>query len=132
MPVRADVVLADTTLLGADDEPGWVAGYGPVPAELARDLIAAGHAQGLATMRRLYADPRTGRLVAAESGSTRFPAGLADLIRLRDQGRCRTPWCDAPVSDTDHAQSLAEGGPTSLANGRGLCEACNLADESVA
>jgi hypothetical protein len=131
VPVRADVMLADTTLLGMDEEPGWVSGYGPVPAEVARHLIRHAHEQGLAALRRLYAHPETGRMVAAESRSTRFPDGLADLIGLRDQGRCRSPWCDAPIADSDHAQSLAEGGSTTFVNGQGYCEACNLAKEAV-
>ncbi|WP_296605098.1 HNH endonuclease [Nocardioides sp.] len=131
VPVRADVMLADTTLIGMDEEPGWVAGYGPVPAEIARHLIRHAHEQGLAALRRLYAHPDTGRLAAAESRSTRFPDGLADLIGLRDQGRCRSPWCDAPIADTDHAQPLVEGGATTFLNGQGCCEACNIAKEAV-
>ncbi|HEY0948982.1 HNH endonuclease [Nocardioides sp.] len=131
VPVRADVVLADTTLLGVDDEPGWVAGYGPIPADVARHLIHRAHEHGLAALRRLYAHPATGRLVAAESRSRRFPDGLAALIGLRDQGRCRTPWCDAPIADNDHAQGLADGGPTSLVNGQGTCKACNIAKEAI-
>ncbi|MDQ4051959.1 MAG: HNH endonuclease, partial [Actinomycetota bacterium] len=58
-----------------------------------------------------------------------FPARLAELIRLRDQ-RCRTPWCDAPVRHTDHAEAANEGGPTNAANGQGLCEACNHAKQA--
>ena len=69
--------------------------------------------------------------MAAESGSSRFPDGLADLIGLRDQDRCRSAWCDAPISDRDHAQGLAEGGATSFVNGQGLCEACNIAKEAI-
>ena len=129
-PVRADVQIADTTLVGMDDEPGWVSGYGPVPADVARHLIRLGHQHGLATLRRLYTHPETGRLVAMESASTTFPAGLAELIGLRDQDRCRSAWCDAPVRDRDHVQSKAEGGEASFVNGQGLCEACNIAKEA--
>ncbi len=130
VPIRADVVLADTTMLGMDDESGWVRGYGPVPAEVARHLIHGAHQGGLASLRRLYASPRTGRLVAMESRSSRFPDGLAELIGLRDQDRCRRGWCDAPIRDSDHATSRAEGGDTSFANGQGHCEACNIAKEA--
>jgi hypothetical protein len=129
-PVRADVVLADTTLLGMDDESGWVCGYGPIPAEVARQLIMGAHDTGLASLRRLYAHPRTGRLVAMESRSSRFPDGLAELIGLRDHGRCRRGWCDAPIRDSDHAKGRVEGGETSFANGQGHCEACNIAKEA--
>jgi hypothetical protein len=130
VPIAAQVLLADTTLLGMDDEPGWVRGHGPVPADVARHLIENSHEEGLATLRRLYADPATGRLTKAESSASAFPAGLADLIGLRDQDRCRSAWCDAPVRDHDHAKSRAEGGETSLVNGQGVCEACNIAKEA--
>lgn len=43
------------TLLGLDDEPGDLAGYGPIPAGLARDL--AGDRTG--TWRRVLTDPNT-------------------------------------------------------------------------
>ena len=66
-------MLADTTLLGIDDEPAWVRGYGPIPAEVARHLVRHAHEHGLATLRRLYAHPATGRLVALESRSLDLP-----------------------------------------------------------
>ena len=130
VPIRVDVQLADTTLLGIDDEPAWVAGYGPIPAAVARHLVSRGAASGLAALRRLYTHPGTGRVVGLESTSPEFPKGLAELVRFRDQGRCRNLWCDAPVSDTDHVESKAEGGETSFENGQGLCEACNIAKEA--
>jgi hypothetical protein len=130
VPIRVDVQIADSTLLGQDEDPAWVAGYGPVPADLARRFLAERAVQGLATLRRLYTHPATGRVVGLESGSGPFPAGLAELIRFRDQGRCRNAWCEAPIRDTDHVQSRAEGGETSFDNGQGLCEACNIAKEA--
>jgi hypothetical protein len=128
--ITANVLLADTTLLGMDEEPAWVRGYGPVPADVARHLIENADEHGLATLRRLYADPASGRLTQAESSASAFPDGLADLIGLRDQDRCRSDWCDAPVRDHDHAKSRAEGGETNLENGQGVCEACNIAKEA--
>src|SRR5699024_5031944 len=53
--------------------------------------------------------------------------GLAALLRVRDQGLCRTPFCDAPVRHLDHVVPAAQGGETTAHNGQGLCEACNLA-----
>ncbi|MFF2604991.1 HNH endonuclease [Arthrobacter koreensis] len=81
------------------------------------------------TLRRLYLDPVSGELTAMESKARAFPAGLARMIRTRDQ-TCRTPWCDAPIRHIDHIEPHAEGGPTSYANGQGLCEACNQAKEA--
>jgi hypothetical protein len=130
VPIRVDVQIADSTLLGQDDEPAWVSGYGPVPAGLARRYLTERAVEGLATLRRLYTHPGTGRVVALESTAGPFPAGLAELIRFRDQGRCRNLWCGAPIRDTDHVTSRAEGGPTSFENGQGLCEACNIAKEA--
>ena len=81
-----------------------------------------------ATLRRLYAHPRTGALVAMESRARLFPRGLAAFIELRDQ-RCRTPYCDAPIRHRDHARPWADGGPTSADNGLGSCERCNYTKE---
>jgi hypothetical protein len=53
-----------------------------------------------------------------------FDGLLRRMLVLRD-GRCRTPWCDAPIRHADHVVAHAEGGPTSLPNGQGLCERCN-------
>jgi hypothetical protein len=102
-----------------------------VPAELAREIAAQTLSEQAAPiwLRRLFAHPRTGNLVAMESRARLFPAGLAQFIRLRD-GTCRTPWCDAPIRQIDHVVPHADGGPTTATNGQGLCTACNLAKEA--
>lgn len=87
------------------------------------------HDQAQVTLRRLYLEPATGELVAMDSKARYFPPALARLIRTRDQ-TCRTPWCDAPIRHIDHIRPHAEEGPTSYANGQGLCEACNHAKEA--
>ncbi|HEX2857705.1 MAG TPA: HNH endonuclease signature motif containing protein, partial [Propionibacteriaceae bacterium] len=111
-----------------DDRPGVILGHGPIPAPLARDLIAA--APPLRSwIRRLYQAP-TGRLVAMESRRRLFPSGLAEFITIRDQ-ICRTPYCDAPIRHIDHIRPRADGGPTSAANGQGLCERCNHAKQAA-
>ena len=101
----------------------------PIPP---RQLIASVLAdpRSTATLRRLYATPATGALVAMESRSRVFPAGLAAFIGIRDQ-RCRTPYCDAPIRHRDHANPHRLGGPTTAGNGLGLCEACNYVKESA-
>lgn len=82
-----------------------------------------------ATLRRLYAKPAAGALVATDSRARRFPKGLADFVGLRDQ-RCRTPYCDAPIRHRDHAKPHRRGGRTDAANGLGLCARCNYAKEA--
>ena len=131
VPVAVTVVISDQALLAGQDSAALIGGYGPVPSASARELIAAALADpgSRASLRRLYARPASGALVALESRSRCFPKGLADFIGLRDQ-RCRTPYCDAPIRHNDHARPHRRGGPTSAANGSGLCERCNYVKEA--
>ncbi|MCV7379351.1 HNH endonuclease [Mycobacterium alsense] len=130
-PVAVNLVLTDETLLGGADEPADLLGYGPIPASVARSMVTDTLAdrRSKATLRRLYAHPRSGALVAMESRARLFPRGLAAFIELRD-GRCRTPYCDAPIRHRDHARPWARGGPTTAENGLGCCERCNYAKQA--
>ena len=130
-PIAVQVVLSDESLLAGSTQPARVPGYGPIPAAVARQLIAsaATDAESRASLRRLYRHPRSGALVAMESRSRRFPTGLVGFIALRDE-TCRTPYCDAPIRHTDHATPAARGGRTSAGNGNGRCEACNYTKEN--
>jgi len=128
--VSLNLVMTDHDLFGRGDEPAYLDGYGPIPAELARELVAdtcSRHEQ--IWLRRLYADPTTGELVSADARSRLFRGSLARFIRLRDR-ICRTPWCGAPIRHLDHSLGSAAGGPTSLVNAQGLCEACSYAKEA--
>jgi hypothetical protein len=79
-------------------------------------------------LRRLYTAPGTGDLVAMDSRRRLFPAPLRRFIQIRDD-TCRTPYCDAPIRHHDHIIPWHNDGPTTLANGAGLCEACNHTKE---
>ncbi|WAJ42653.1 DUF222 domain-containing protein [Mycobacterium sp. Aquia_216] len=131
-PIAVNLVLSDETLLGGDSAPADIRGYGPIPASVARAMVsrAVTDRRSRATLRRLYAHPHSGAMVAMESRVRLFPRGLATFIELRDQ-RCRTPYCDAPIRHRDHAQPWTAGGPTTAANGLGLCEQCNYTKEAV-
>jgi hypothetical protein len=120
--VEIALVMTDTTLLADDDTPAEVTGYGPVPAAIARRLVADTPDQ--VWVRRLYTDTDTGRLVAMESRAREFPALLRRFLILRDEV-CRTPWCGAPIRHADHVVAHHHAGPTSSDNGQGLCESCN-------
>jgi hypothetical protein len=124
------IVMADTALFGTSEEPAHLVGYGPIPAELAREMAAGAcnRDEGL-WLRRLYTTPTTGELVGMDSHSRRFRRSLGRFVRLRDQF-CRTPWCGAPIRHTDHVRAVADQGATSGANGQGLCEACNYAKQA--
>ena len=131
VPVAVDLVITDDTLLGGDTQPATVPGYGPIPAALALQLVDAAvrDPRSKATLRRLYRHPKSGALLAMESTARRFPKGLARFIALRDD-TCRTPYCDAPIRHTDHADPHIRGGPTNVVNGRGTCAACNYAKQA--
>lgn len=124
-PVALHLVVPAETLLADGDEPGHLAGAGPVPAPIARRLAAESAEVG-STIRRLFA--ATDRLVALESTARAFTGLLRRFVTLRDR-RCRTPWCDASIAHLDHVLPHADGGPTSHANAQGLCESCNLVKE---
>ena len=189
VPVVVNLVMSDASLLGSGHEPATLDGAHPVPAQLARELVARAlaaddspddgspedgtpedgtpdddsPASGVdpggtscrgdhdvaaavaprgrtgarrrearqlgAWVRRLYADAG-GILVAMDSRARTFPTALAGLLRVRDQGLCRTPYCDAPVRHLDHITPVAQGGPTSPTNGQGLCAGCNYTKQA--
>ncbi|WP_345530058.1 HNH endonuclease [Nocardioides endophyticus] len=130
VPVSIDLVMTDLALLGGAHDGAAISGHGPVPADLARELVLRGVDAGSRTwLRRLYTSPETGELVAMDSRQRLFPRALATFLRLRDQW-CRTPWCNAPIRHADHIVGVAEGGNTSAEFGQGLCECCNYAKQA--
>ncbi|MGO4856825.1 HNH endonuclease [Arthrobacter sp. 2MCAF14] len=130
--VEVQLVMTDRTLFQGDSEPARLPGYGIVPAGWARTMLSTGEPEGgqelKLWLRRLYTAPGTGELVATDSRARLFPAGMGRFIQARDD-TCRTPYCDAPIRHFDHIIPWHDGGPTSLANGAGLCEACNHTKE---
>lgn len=132
VPVAVNLVISDQALLGAESAAAVVAGYGSVPSAIAQSMIRAAVVddRSRATLRRLYATPDSGALVAMESHARIFPKALAAFLDLRDQ-RCRMPYCDAPIRHRDHLTPHRRGGPTSALNGAGMCEACNYTKEAA-
>jgi hypothetical protein len=114
---RVRVVVAASTLLGLDSRPGHLAGYGPVPAELARRLAA----DPTGTWQRLLTDPVSGALLDVGRTAYRPPAALDEFVRTRDR-TCRFPGCRMPAErcDLDHVRRYPDG-PTSKCN---LCTEC--------
>ncbi|GAA4024374.1 HNH endonuclease signature motif containing protein [Arthrobacter methylotrophus] len=131
--VEVQLVMTDRTLFQGDSEPARLPGYGIVPAGWARTMLAGNHQAGQhrdlkVWLRRLFTAPGSGELVGVDSRARFFPAGLRRFIQARDD-TCRTPYCDAPIRHFDHIVPRHGGGPTSLSNGAGLCEACNHTKE---
>jgi hypothetical protein len=76
--VRLNVTVPASVLLGISNAPGELAGYGPITAETARQLVPG------STMRRILTDPLDGRLLDVGTTIYRPPAGLARHVQLRD------------------------------------------------
>jgi hypothetical protein len=96
-------------------------GFGPLPGPLAREAVL--NSKGRRWWRRLFTHPAGGSAMAVIGGDPhrrRFNGWLAQLIQLRDQ-TCRDPHCEAPIRHIDHVVPFRAGGPTTLANGRGVC-----------
>lgn len=117
---RVNVTVAATTLLGRDDQPGHLDGYGPVTADTARH-IAGGALTGDTVWRRLLTDPVDGTVVAVGRRRYRPSAALADQVRARDRS-CRFPGCRyrADGCDLDHTVPFPTG-PTVGTNLGTLC-----------
>ena len=108
-----------TTLACVDDEPGEIAGFAPVPADLARQI-----ATQLATTAdwRYAVIDDNGDLAAEGRLRYRPTAAQTAFIRTRDR-TCRAPGCRKPAMNChiDHNLDWAHGGPTLIAN---LCNLC--------
>jgi hypothetical protein len=144
VPLEVQLVITDRALLSGDVTPACLTGYGTVPAEWARGLLTrtasrtptpvpagspAVSAEAQVWLRRLYTHPEDGALVAMDSQRRVFDGALRGFLLARDGGICRTPGCGAPIRHVDHVTAHARGGPTSAANGQGLCVRCNLVKE---
>jgi hypothetical protein len=94
------VSVALSTLLGADEQPGELAGYGPIPAALAREIAH----DPTGTWRRLVTDP-LGRLIRCGTETYRPPAALRDQV-LAEHGTCTFFGCrrQACRGELDHVK----------------------------
>jgi len=105
-------VVADTqTVHGSSAIPGYLHGYGALPADLVRAYVRTAKLSNVA----LPSD-----LAACQQGY-RPSAALAEYVRCRDL-TCRFPGCDAPaeVCDIDHTVAWPSG-PTHASNTKLLC-----------
>jgi ribose 1,5-bisphosphokinase PhnN len=114
---QVDIRVDLTTLAGLDDHPGEIPGWGPVIADVARQI----------TLDQIHA-PWTvtvtdgGRVVHAGSLRRRPEAWLRRRILARTP-LCAFPGCRMPArrSDLDHTRPYARGGRTILGNLGPLC-----------
>lgn len=115
-PFTVSVSIDLPTLLGLAENPGQLAGYGAIPASVARKMAAD------ATWQRFVSDPTTGNLLDFGRETYLPPQELVDFLLARDR-ICRFPGCrrSGNLADIDHAQSWETGGETNPANLGLLC-----------
>jgi Domain of unknown function (DUF222) len=124
---EVQIVMPLDTLLDANDHTSaQLDGYGPLPTDIARDILAV--SKGRTWWRRLYAAPAGGPLAGGDPDRRQFDGHLRKLIMWRDR-HCRDPYCEAPIRHIDHIQRYSDGGLTIYPNGRGECERGNYARE---
>ncbi|HET9945650.1 MAG TPA: HNH endonuclease signature motif containing protein [Actinomycetes bacterium] len=99
------------TLLGLDEMPGELVGYGPITADTARRIAGEG------TWRRLLTDPRTGRFDELSVDTHDPPQDLLDHVLARDRYCRRGLGCRMPANrcDVDHRVNYPRG-PTAAGN----------------
>ncbi|MFD5248697.1 DUF222 domain-containing protein [Amycolatopsis sp. NPDC058340] len=114
------------TLTGAREDPATLAGYGPIPGWLAREIAV----DPGSTWSRLITDPTTGQLLEAGPGTYRPPTSLARLIKARDR-ECTHPGCHRPaeLSEIDHTTTWARHGHTDHHNCHAACKIHNMLKE---
>ncbi|MFC8523554.1 DUF222 domain-containing protein [Pseudarthrobacter sp. NPDC057230] len=113
--VRAEVLVTVPVfaLMGLTDEPAMLDGYGPVPASMARRLVA----DGAGSFYRVLVDPRDGAPLEIGRKSYRVPRAMRAWLRMRD-GKCPFPGCSNNSLDTeaDHLLAWHHGGTTGISN----------------
>jgi hypothetical protein len=112
------VTVALSTLIGLDEQPGELAGYGPIPAALAR---AIAH-DPTGTWRRVVTDP-IGRLIRYGRRTYRPPAALRDHV-ITLHATCTFPGCrrQARTAELDHIHPFLAGGDTDPDNMHPACK----------
>ncbi len=111
------VTVPVQTLMGQSDEPGDLAGYGPIDPDTARRL--AGKSK---TWLRLLTDPDTGAPLSLGRTKYRPTKQMRAYLALRD-GTCRFEGCNrqARQCEVDHTRAWEHGGSTDCDNLAHLC-----------
>ncbi len=115
--VTVAVTVPVMTLLGLEELPGTLDGYGPIDPDTARRL--AGHAP---SFQRILTHPITGTVLDIDRDSYRVPADLKRWTQMRDE-HCTFPGCGRPAKrcDLDHTTAWEHDGTTRAANLAHLC-----------
>lgn len=114
-----DIRVDLDTLTGLSDTPGELGGYGPVIADITRQVAEQ---QERAKWRYTVTDPASGQPIAAGLTRRRPTAQQRRLIEATHT-TCVFPGCRMPATecDLDHRVEWSKGGPTTVENQKPLC-----------
>jgi len=115
---QVQITVPVLTLLGRDDTPATLDGYGPIDQDTARALTSRAP-----SLTRLLTDPETGAVRSVGRKRYRIPKELRRWLQTRD-GTCRFPGCGKKAGrcHIDHTQEWHNGGTTAHDNLAHLCE----------
>ena len=115
---QVQVTVPVLALVGHDAIPATLDGYGPIPLDIARGLVARAP-----SLTRLLTHPETGAVLSVGRKRYRIPEDLRRWLQTRD-GTCRFPGCSkkAQRCDIDHTHEWHNGGTTAHNNLAHLCE----------
>ncbi|WP_258804842.1 HNH endonuclease signature motif containing protein [Pseudarthrobacter sp. NS4] len=101
------------SLLGLTDEPAMLDGHGPIPASMARKLVA----HGADSFHRVLVDPRDGAPLEIGRSSYRVTKTIRRWLQMRD-AKCPFPGCSNHSLDNeaDHLLAWHQGGTTGISN----------------
>ncbi len=107
-----------TTLMGLDEHPGELAGFGPIVADIARQVAA----DLPTTTPWRFRLTHHGRLLHEGRLHYKPTPAQAAFVRARDT-TCQAPGCRQPAHrcDIDHIRPWHQGGPTTESNLIVLC-----------
>ena len=114
-----DIRVDLKTLSGLSENPGEILGYGPVVADIARQVAAE---QDNAEWRYAVTDPNSGGVVHNGITNRRPNAVLKRMVQTQHP-TCVFPGCRMPSvdCDLDHRVAVIDGGPTTPCNLAPLC-----------
>ncbi|MGV8881656.1 MAG: DUF222 domain-containing protein [Rhodoglobus sp.] len=116
--VQVGLLVPVMSLLGHDDQPATLEGYGPIDIATAAKLTAMAK-----SFYRILTHPITGTILDIDRTTLRIPADMRRWLEIRDQ-TCVFPGCGkrARHCQLDHTKDRQYGGITKVTNLANMCE----------
>ncbi len=114
-----DIQVQLSTLMALNDNPGFVPGWGPILADIARQVA---HDRDTNPQWKYSITDENGLLLHHGHIKRRPTTTEENFVKARDK-TCRAPGCRHPATtcDTDHRQTWADHGPSHRANLESAC-----------